>query len=162
REDLRGKAGELSLQVVEVKEKELPALDDEFARALGSESPQTIGELRETVRKELQAQRERQDRRGRGEAGVDAVLTRHDVPIPETLVQRDVAHRIGRMQASLSRQGVDPAKVDWDYAKLAADLRPAAERAVRWALLQEAVAEREELTVTDADVEMEIARIARE
>src|SRR5262249_60060648 len=89
-------------------------------------------------------------------------VPRHDFPIPETLVQRDVAHRIGRMQASLSRQGVDPAKLDWDYAKLAADLRPAAERAVRWALLQEAVAEREELTVTDADVETEIARIARE
>jgi len=162
REDLRGKAGELSLRVVEVKEKELPALDDEFARALGPEGPQTIGELRELVRKDLQAQRERQNRRALEEAVVDAVLARHDFPIPETLVQRDVAHRIGRMQASLSRQGVDPAKLDWDYAKLAGDLRPAAERAVRWALLQEAVAEREELTVTDADVEAEIARIAQE
>src|SRR5215470_4911060 len=101
REDLRGKAGELSLRVVEVKEKELPALDDEFARALGPEGPQTIGELRELVRKDLQAQRERQNRRALEEAVVDAVLARHDFPIPETLVQRDVAHRIGRMQASL-------------------------------------------------------------
>lgn len=162
REDLRGKSGQLSLRVVEVKEKELPALDDDFARALGEGSPQTIGELRETVRTELQVQRERQNRREREEAVVDAVLAGHDFPIPETLVQRDVAHRIGRMQASLSRQGVDPARIDWDYAKLAEDLRPAATRAVRWALLQEAIAEREELTVTEADVEAEIARIARE
>src|SRR5262249_61043639 len=86
-----------------------------------------------------------------GEAVVGAGVGRHDFPIPDTLVQRDVAHRIGRMQASLSRQGVDPAKLDWDYAKLAGDLRPAAERAVRWALLQEAVAEREELTGIEGD-----------
>jgi len=161
REDLRGKSGQLSLRVVEVKEKELPPLDDDFARALGG-SPQTVGELREAVRTELQAQRERQNRREREEAVVDAVLAHHDFPIPETLVQRDIAHRIGRMQASLSRQGVDPARLDWDYAKLAEDLRPTAVRAVRWALLQEAVAEREELTATDADVEVEMVRIARE
>jgi trigger factor len=161
REDLRGKSGQISLRVVEVKEKEVPPLDDDFARALGG-SPQSVGELRETVRTELEAQRERQSRREREEAVVDAVLGRHDFPIPETLVQRDIAHRIGRMQASLSRQGVDPARLDWDYTKLAEDLHPTAARAVRWALLQEAVAEREELTATDADVEVEIARIARE
>jgi trigger factor len=161
RDDLRGKSGQLSLRVVEVKEKEVPPLDDEFARALGG-AAQTVAELRETVRTELQAQRERQNRREREEAVVDAVLAHHDFPIPDTLVQRDIAHRIGRMQASLSRQGVDPARLNWDYAKLAEDLRPAAARAVRWALLQEAVAEREELAATDADVEMEIARIAQE
>jgi trigger factor len=161
REDLRGKSGQLSLRLVEVKEKEVPPLDDDFVRALGG-GPQTVAELRETVRSELQVQRERQNRREREEAVVDAVLTGHDFPIPDTLVQRDIAHRIGRMQASLSRQGVDPARLNWDYAKLADDLRPAAVRAVRWALLQEAVAEREELAATDADVEVEVTRLARE
>jgi len=160
REDLRGKAGQLSLRVVEVKEKELPALDDEFARGLGSH--QTLAELREAVRAELGAQRERQNRRALEDAVVDAVLARHDFAVPESLIQRDIAHRIARMQAGISRQGLDPSRLDWDYGKLAADLRPAAVRAVRWALLQEAVAEKEELTVTEAEVEAEIARLAQE
>jgi trigger factor len=160
REDLRGKSGQLSLRVVEVKEEELPALDDDFARSVSSH--QTLAELREAVRAELAVQRERQNRRTLEEAVVDAVLGRHDFAVPESLVQRDVANRIGRMQASLSRQGVDPARVEWDYQKLAGDLRPAAERTVRWALLQEAIAEKEELTVSEAEVEAEIARLARE
>jgi trigger factor len=160
REDLRDKAGQLSLRVVEVKEEELPALDDDFAKSVSSH--QTLAELREAIRTELAIQRERQNRRTLEEAVVDAVLARHDFAVPESLVQRDVANRIGRMQASLSRQGVDPARVEWDFEKLAGELRPAAVRTVRWALLQEAIAEKEELTVSEAEVEAEIARLARE
>jgi trigger factor len=160
REGLRGKSGQLSLRVVEVKEEELPAVDDDFARSVSPH--QTLAALREAVRAELAAQRERQNRRALEEAVADAVLARHDFAVPDSLVQRDIANRIGRMQAGLSRQGVDPARVEWDYGKLAGELRPAALRAVRWALLQEAIAEKEELTVSEAEVEAEIDRLARE
>jgi trigger factor len=160
REDLRGKSGQIALRVVEVKEKELPTLDDEFARTVGSH--QTLAELREAVRAGLVAHRERHDRRALEEVVVDALLARHEFDVPESLVQREIAHRVGRMQASLSRQGIDPAQLDVDYGRLVDDLRPAALRAVRWALLQEAIAEKEELTVTEAEVEAEVARIAQE
>jgi trigger factor len=160
REDLRGKTGQLSLRVVEVKEKELPALDDDFARALGSH--QTLAELRAAVRAELETARERQNRLALEAAAVDAVLARHDFAVPDSLVLREVAHRIGRMQAGISRQGIDPAKLPWDYDQLTAELRPTALRAVRWALIQEAIAEREELTVSDAEMEAEVGRLAQE
>jgi trigger factor len=160
REDLRGKPGRLTLRVVEVKEKELPALDDDFARSLGSH--QTLAELRAAVRAELEAARQRQNRLGLEAAAVDAVLARHDFAVPESLVLREVAHRIGRMQAGISRQGIDPAKLPWDYDQLTEELRPTALRAVRWALVQEAIAEREELTVSDAEIEAEVARLAQE
>jgi trigger factor len=160
REELRGKPGRLSLRVVEVKEKELPSLDDEFARALGSH--QSLAALRETVRGELEAQRQRQNRHTLEEAVVDAVLAGHEFPVPESLVLRNIAHRVGRMQQGMSRQGIDPATLPWDYGKLTEELRPAAVRAVRWALLQDAIAEKEELTVSEDDVDAEIARMARE
>ncbi len=160
REDLRGKSAALALRVVEVKEKEVPALDDELARSIGPH--QTLAELREAVRAELVAQRARHERRVLEDAVVDAVLARHDFAVPESLVQRDIANRIGRMHASISRQGVDPSRLDWDYAKLGEELRPAALRAVRWALLQEAIARQEELTVTEGEVDAEIARLAEE
>ncbi|MGH7264260.1 MAG: trigger factor [Candidatus Rokuibacteriota bacterium] len=160
REELRGKGGQLSVRVVEVKEKELPALDDEFARGLGTH--QTLAELRDAVRVGLEAQRARQNQLALEEAVVDAVLARHEFAIPDGLVLRDIAHRIGRMQSQLSREGIDPQRVKWDYAKLTDDLRPVATRAVRWALLQEAIAASEEITVSDAEVDAEVGRLARE
>jgi trigger factor len=160
REDLRGRAGELTLRVVEVKEKEVPPVDDELARGLGTHD--TLAELREAVRARLIADRERQDRHALEEAVVDAALARHDFLVPESLVVRELSHRIGHARESLRRQGVDPDAVRWDYAKLSAELRPDAERSVRRALLLEAIAAREEITAGDADVEAEIARLARE
>jgi trigger factor len=160
REELRGRTGELTLRVVEVKEKEVPPVDDELARGLGAHD--TLGELRDAVRTRLGAERERQDRHALEEGVVDAVLARHAFVVPESLVGREVSHRIGHARESLRRQGVDPEAVRWDYDKLAAELRPDAERAVRRALLLEAIAAREELTVGDADVDAEVARLARE
>ena len=160
REELRGRTGELTLRVVEVKEKEVPPIDDELARGLGTH--ETLAELRDAVRTRLTADRERQDRQALEEAVVDAVLARHEFVVPESLVVREVSHRIGHARENLRRQGVDPDAVRWDYQKLAADLRPDAERAVRRTLLLEAIAAREELTVEGADVDAEIARLARD
>lgn len=160
REDLRGKTGELTMRVVEVKEKEVPALDDEFARALGPHK--TLAELREAVRAELVAARERQNRRKLEEAAVDAVLATHDFAVPESLVLREIAHRIGHARERLRRDGVNPDAVPWDYARLTGELRPDATRAVRRGLLLEAIGDKEEITVSEAEVEAEIARLARE
>jgi trigger factor len=160
REELRGRTGELALRVVEVKEKEVPPIDDELARGLGAHD--TLAELQDAVRARLVADRERQDRQALDEAVVDAALARHDFVVPESLVVREVSHRIGHARESLRRQGVDPDAVRWDYQKLAAELRPDAERSVRRALLLEAIAAREELTVGEADVDAEVARLARD
>ena len=160
REELRGRTGELTLRVVEVKEKEVPPVDDELARGLGAHD--TLAELRDAVRARLVADRERQDRQALDEAVVDAALARHDFVVPESLVVREVSHRIGHARESLRRQGVDPDAVRWDYQKLAAELRPDAERSVRRALLLEAIAAREELTAGEADVDAEVARLARD
>jgi trigger factor len=160
REELRGRTGELRLRVVEVKEKEVPPVDDELARGLGTHD--TLAELRAAVRARLVADREREDRQALEEAVADAALARHEFVVPESLVVREVSHRIGHARESLRRQGVDPDAVRWDYQKLAAEIRPDAERTVRRALLLEAIAAREEITASDADVETEIARLARD
>jgi trigger factor len=160
REELRGKPGDLFLRVVEVKEKEVPPVDDELARGLGMHD--TLAELREAVRARLTAERERQDRQAREDAVVDAVLARHTFVVPESLVGREVLHRIEHGRQSLRRQGVDPDAMRWDYGKLAAELRPDAERGVRRALLLEAIAAKEEIVIGDADVDADVQRLARE
>jgi trigger factor len=158
-EALRGKSAEAAVTVKEVKEKVLPALDDEFARTLGSFD--SLEALRAEVRTGLQARRDRENRAALESAVVDAALAGHTFEVPEAMVLRQVGHQIEHTRESLRRQGVDPDRLPWDYPKLLEELRPAAERAVRRSLLLEAIAERESLAPDDAAVDAEVEKFAK-
>jgi trigger factor len=159
REDLRGKAGTARVKVVEVKEKVLPPLDDDFAKGLGDYGD--LEALRAAVRKELEARREKENRRVLEDKIVEALLATHTFQVPEAMVLRQVAHAIGHTQERLRREGVDPERINWDYAKLTAELRPSAEKAVRRGLLLEAIAEREGQEPSEADIAAEVERVAK-
>jgi trigger factor len=159
REELRGKSGTAALKVVEVKEKVLPALDDELAKSVGQF--ENLGALREEVQKQLETRQAAEDQHALEDKVVDALLGRHEFGIPESLVMRQIAHQVEHARERMRRQGVDPDRLPWDYPKLIGELRPGAERAVRRALLLEAVAEREGLAPTDADVDAEVEKIAQ-
>jgi trigger factor len=158
-ESLRGKSGTASLKLTEVKEKVLPALDDEFARSLGEF--ETLEAVRTEVRRQLEAGRESESRRALEEKVVDALLARHEFGVPEAMVMRQVAHQVEHTRERLRRQGVDPDGIQWDYTKIVGELRPGAEKAVRRALLLEAIADKETLAATEADIDAEVERFAK-
>lgn len=160
-ESLRGKGGTADVKLVEVKEKTLPELDDDFARSLGSEGLETLDAVRAEVRKQLEARREAEDRRGLEEKVVEVVLSRHEFSVPESMVMRHVAHQVEHARDRMRRQGIDPDKLPWDYPKLLADLRPESEKAVRRALLLEAIAAKEGIDSTDEEIEVEVERFAQ-
>jgi trigger factor len=159
REDLRGRGGNATVKVIEVKEKVLPALDDDFAKSLGEF--ETLEALRIELQKQLETRREHDEQRALQEKVVDAVIARHEFTVPDALVMRQVAHRIEHARESVRRQGIDPERMPWDYEKLIAELRPGAEKAVRRALLLEAIADKEALAPTDADVDAEVEKLAQ-
>ena len=159
REELRGKSGSATVKVVEVKEKVLPTLDDDFAKSVGQF--ETLAALRAEVLKQLEARRAHDDQRDLQEKVVDAVIDKHAFLVPDALVMRQVAHQIEHGRESLRRQGIDPDRMPWDYGKMLAELRPGAEKAVRRALLLEAIAGREGLVPSDADVDAEVEKIAQ-
>ena len=158
-ESLRGKGGTASLKISEVKEKILPALDDDFAKSLGQFD--TLEALRAEVRTQLEARREVEQRRELEDKLVEGALKHHEFTVPDAMVMRQIAHQVEHARERLRRQGVDPDGVQWDYQKLVGELRPGAEQAVRRALLLEAIAEKEELTVADADLDAEVDKIAK-
>ena len=159
REDLRGRGGNATVKVVEVKEKTLPALDDDFAKSLGEF--ETLEALRTELQKQLETRREHDEQRTLQEKVVDAVIARHEFTVPDALVMRQVAHRIEHARESVRRQGIDPERMPWDYEKLIAELRPGAEKAVRRALLMEAIADKEALAPTDAALDAEVEKLAQ-
>ena len=158
-EALRGKSGEATVMVKEVKEKILPALDDEFAKGMGAF--ETLDALKEALRKDLQARRDRENRNGLEDAVVEALLASHDFQVPESLVLRQVGHQIEHTRERLRRQGVNPDQLPWDYKKLLEDLKPGAEKAVKRALILEAIAEKEGLAPGEEQVDAEVERIAQ-
>jgi len=159
-ESLRGKGGTADVKLIEVKEKILPELDDDFAKALGGDF-ETMDAVRAEVRKQLEARREVEDRRGLEEKVVAAVLSRHEFAVPEAMVMRHVAHQVEHARERMRRQGVDPDKLPWDYGKLIPELKPASEQAVKRALLLEAIAEREVINPAEDEVDIEIERFAQ-
>jgi trigger factor len=158
-ESLRGKGGTASLKVSEVKEKILPALDDDFAKSLGQFD--TLDALRAEVRTQLEARREVEQRRELEDKVVEGALRHHEFTVPDAMVMRQIAHQVEHARGRLRRQGVDPDGVQWDYQKLIGELRPGAEQAVRRALLLEAIADKEAIAVGDAELDAEVEKIAK-
>jgi trigger factor len=158
-EALRGRAGQAHVTVREVKEKVLAPLDDEFAKGLGNF--ETLEALRAALRQDLQTRRERENRAALEGAVVDTLLAAHTFDVPEALVLRQVGHLVEHTRERVRRQGVDPDRIPWDYPKMLEELRPGADRAVRRTLLLEAIAEKEGLAPSDADVEAEVEKIAQ-
>jgi trigger factor len=157
-ESLRGKPGDAEVRVTEVKEKVLPALDDDFAKSVGEF--ETLDALRAEIRRGLERRREQENRQTLEGAVLDALLAEHPFEVPEALVMRQVAHQIEHAREHMRRQGVDPDKLPWDYPKMLEEMRPGATQAVRRALMIEAVARQEGLEPTDADVDAEVERLA--
>jgi trigger factor len=157
-EALRGKAGEATVKVTEVKEKILPPLDDELAKTVGQFD--TLAALRAEVERGLRARREQENRRALEDAVTEAVMAGHPVEVPEALVLRQVGHLIEHTRERVRRQGMDPDKLPWDYGKLLEELKPGAEKAVRRSLVLEAIADKEGLAPTDADIDAEVEKIA--
>src|SRR5439155_10093635 len=159
KEALRGKSGTGELKLIEVKEKILPELNDDFAKSLGEFA--TLEALRAEVVKQLEARRASEERHAVEEKVVDTLLGRHAFAVPESMIMRQIAHQVEHARERMRRQGVDPEGVQWDYPKLIGELRPGAERAVRRGLLLEAVAEREGFAPTDEGVDAEVEKLAQ-
>ena len=111
------------------------------------------------MRKSLERRREQENRRALEDAVIEAALAAHTFEVPE-MVLRQVGHQIEHIREQMRRQGVDPERVPWDYQKMLEEMRPGAEKSVSRALLIEAIAEKEGLEPTEADVDAEVERLA--
>ena len=156
--EIAGQEAHYEVTVKGVKHREMPELDDELAKTVGQFD--TLAALRAEISKGLQTRRETENRRALEDAVMEAVLAGHPVEVPEALVLRQVGHLIEHTRERVRRQGMDPDKLPWDYGKLLEELKPGAEKAVRRSLVLEAIAEKEGLTPTDADIDAEVEKIA--
>ena len=155
-ENFRGKTVDYEVTLVALKEKQLPPLDDEFTRAVAQ--VESAEALREKVRANLREEKEASRRRKFRHDILGAILSKTKVPAPEVLVQSELNASLRDYARYLAANGIEAKEVDWDKVK--EDARPGAERRVREYLALDAVAVREEIAITDTELEAEIKRAA--
>ena len=149
---LAGKTPEFEVAIRELRSKELPALDDDFARDHGR--CQSLAELRTRVRSDLEREAEARATDTMHEAVLDQLFARHPFDVPPTLVERRVEAQLGTLGV---REGADHQHA---LDELRAELRPRAERQVRAELLLDAVASRLDITVDESEIEAAIETLA--
>jgi trigger factor len=155
---LAGAQVEYEVEVTSLKRRVLPDLDDEFARDVGAF--ESLAALKASVEADLRAEAEREaDRQVRDEL-LRLLASRVTVEVPEALVAREVDRRLEEVVRRLLEQGIDPSRVEIDWEALRARQQESAREAVKRALVLDAIARREGVTVSDAEVEEEVARYA--
>jgi len=143
-----------------LKEKKVPELNDEFAQGLGQYT--TFEELQSKIRVDLEKHKREHANEELREKLLRWLEENNEFEVPDTLVERQIQIRMQRLLRDLSRQGVNPERLDVDWGKIGAEQRQQAVRDVKGSLILSHVAHKEKIDVTDDDVEAEIDRIAAE
>jgi len=161
-EELAGKEAVFKCKIVEVKETVLPALDDEFAKDVSEFD--TLDAFKEDIRKNLKETREKSASGEFEEKLIDQIIEKMEADIPEAMFERQVDQGIEDFGYKLSMQGL---KLD-DYLKMnqtdpesfRAIFRPQAERQVKTMLILEKIAELENISISDEELEDEYKKLA--
>ena len=156
---LAGKIVKFHATVRGVRKKELPEVNDEFAKDLGDY--RDLEELRESVRKNILAQRQFEAQQAAKDGIVETLVDQHDFPVPEIFIERQIRSRVEQSLRTMSGQGADLKSLKLDWAKVKETQRDKAVREVKASLLLSRIAERESIHATRDEVDKEVDRLAR-
>lgn len=160
--EFAGKDAEFKVTVKDVKRKELPALDDEFAKEASDFS--TIEELKADIRNKLEETAKARNEREYHENIVKQVVENASTDIPETMIEQRTVKMMNDFASNLQQRGLsieqylDYAKTD--VAALKESYKASAQKAIKTDLVLEAIAEAEKMEVADEDIQAEIVRLA--
>jgi trigger factor len=153
-----GKTVDFEVKVSTVRERRLPALDDEFAKQFGASGG--VEDLKVRMREKLVAEAESKIRHGMEEEVRRRLADRNPVDVPPTLVKRQTMAMIGSTIEHMESSGVNLKKTKLDFDEMSERLKFSAERSVRVGLLIDAIARQEGLDVPYSEIEGEMKQIS--
>jgi len=155
---LAGKPAEFAVTVKEIKVKELPELNDDFAKEFGEFD--TLAELKVKLTELQQAQEERRVETELRERVIKSLVEKNDLEVPEVMVDRQVTMMLENSKQRLASQRLSLEMMGLTDDGYKVQFREVAREQVKGSLLLDAVAELEKLEVTDADIATQVAEIA--
>jgi trigger factor len=160
RPSTRGKTIHYKVEVLSIKRKVLPPLDDELAKATSECA--TLEELRAKIRREMGGRRKDEAETGVRRKLVEKLVEAHDFPAPQKMVDEQIEGKLRGAITQMVHQGIDPRETELDWKKIRKELRPDAEKAVKGSLILEKIADAEGIEVNDDEVDETIKEMAAE
>jgi len=154
---LAGRSVTFKLSIKDIQQREVPTLDDDFAKNLGGQF-QTAADLRQAVREDLTKRAEDQRRSDLREQLLTAILEKNSFEVPPALVRQEQEGMLREQMNLIQRRGLN--LVGMDQEKMMAAMAPMAERRTRSHLILDKIAEAEGVNVSDADLDAGYDKIA--
>ncbi|MBZ4646398.1 MAG: trigger factor [Petroclostridium sp.] len=161
-EALAGKPAVFKVKINQIKYKELPVIDDEFAKDVSEFD--TLEELKEDIRKKLTQDAEHRAKHELENAVIDKVVENVTVEIPEVMIEHQIDYITRDFDLRLRAQGLTLDKylelIGSDIPKFREQFKEQATKQVKTSLVLEKIGKEEEIDVTDEEVDKEIVRLA--
>ncbi len=161
-ENLKGKAAVFKCKVNEIKVKELPEADDEFAQDVSEFD--TLAEYKEDLKKNLLEKKEAAAKREKENAAVAKAVENAQMEIPEAMIQEQVRRMVEDFARRIESQGITMTQymqfTGMDQAKMEEQMKPEALKRIQNSLVLEAVAKAENIQISDERLDEEIAKMA--
>jgi trigger factor len=146
------------VKVKEIKEKILPALDDEFAKDLGKYD--TLDQLKTQLKQDIEREKQLHLDRHLKDQLMDQLIQAHPFELPESLVEEQTKSLLSDTKHRLASQGMAFENLGVSEEKMKEDFKETAQKQVRTFLILETIAEKEGIAVTDEEVEERLKDIS--
>ena len=160
-EDLKGKAALFKATIKEIKEKEIPELDDEFASEVSEFG--TLDEYKADIKAKLTEKKEKDAKNAKEEAVIDAIIADAAMEIPEAMLETQQRQIVQDFAQRLQMQGLSLEQyfqfTGLDAEKMLEQVKPQAERKIKSRLVLEAIVAAENIQASDEDYEEELKRM---
>jgi trigger factor len=149
---------EVALKALAIREK--PDVTDELAKSVGGWD--TVDQMREAIGADIRKHREAEALRFKRSQVGEKLLAAHEFEVPEALVEEELGKSLNNYARYLASQGVNLETAEIDWQKMGEEFRPEAVKRVKRGLILEAIGKKENITVSDVEIDAEIRRAARE
>ncbi len=160
--ELAGKPAEFKVKINEIKAKELPELDDEFAQDVSEFD--TLAEYRESVKAKLAERKENAARRDKEEEAIAKIVDKSKMEIPEAMIETQIDNMVDNFASRMAQQGLTMEQymqfTGMNVEKMREQMRPDALKRIQNSLVLEQIAKEENIEVTDEELEAEITKMA--
>ena len=145
-------------RIGEIKRKELPELNNAFAKDLGEY--ETLKELREKIKERLGVEREKNREIDLGNKLLEELASKTDFEVPEILAENRIDGMLRELAYKMASQGMDPSKANVDWMKVRSDFLPDAEKQVKANIMLTEIGRRENIAISSDDMEQEVQKMA--
>lgn len=163
-DNLAGKEAVFQCTVKEIKEQELPELDDEFASEVSEFD--TLAEYKEDVKKKLAEQKETAAKSAKEDAVIDAIIEDAKIDVPDAMIETQQRQIVNDFAQRLQMQGMN---IDQYFQftgltpeKMMEQVKPQAEKRIKSRLVLEAIVEAEKIEATEDEYQAELDKMAQQ